>query len=363
MKVHWERNKPVQVATYAKNSTTNKIKSVWHMVHNYSVKHEKNWNSFNAQVFFFQQFVPAIPGQGCGCSSFFTDYCQKNPPNFKDHLSFRTWCRVLHNAVNQKLSAEYPDNYYPQISEEQYNYLWSSIAPRKSSRLVITVGTGTHKNILKHSRISFKEYARRHGADYIELTNEVPTAQLVSSLDSPSSQYNYTWHHNKIRVGALAAQYDQTLYLDADCIITDKCRDLFQYPGIAILDDYPILSRNKILDWIHPEINTVMASQQLPFQSYWERCLNTGVVLCTRENNPWVMPQHPLPMVHCAEQFWVDYNIKDFVSLPDLCNWQWWRGQDFWRGLQHAEIIHFANCPHPTRLELIQWAATEYGIS
>jgi len=287
-----------------------------------------------------------------------------NPISYESEADFKESCRKLHNAVNHKLSSVYADKYYPQVSAEEYNYLWNNTPPRKSSRLVITVATGKYKQLLRYTRDSFQTYASKHNADYIELTNELPTKDL---LNTPSDlindiDYNSSWHLNKIRVGSMAAQYDQTLFVDVDCIITDKCRDLFQYPGTAIVDDWSVLESKHTTEWIHPEVSMVAESQKLPAPDYWERCLNTGVVLCSRESNPWVMPKYKLPHNHCGEQFWVDLNIDDFVSLPETCNWQWWRGKDFWRGLPNAEVIHFAGCPSAERLELMKWAASEYGI-
>jgi len=362
MKISWKRNEQIVRHTHVSPSVvTSQVKSIWSLYHNYSIIHENQWNPFFAGMFFFQHFAPMVPRFGCNCSSFFINYCKENNPKFDSPEEFRLWGIDLHNTVNVKLSSEQPDNYYPQISLEEYNYLWNNTPPRKSSRLVITVATGKYKKILSYSRNSFQAYATKHGADYIELTNELPTKDLLS--DCPDDiDYNSSWHLNKIRVGSMAAQYDQTLFVDVDCIITDKCRDLFQYPGTAIVDDWSVLTNKHSTLWIHPEVSMVAKSQGLEPPDYWERCLNTGVVLCSRESNPWVMPKYKLPHNHCGEQFWVDLNIDDFVSLPETCNWQWWRGSDFWRGLPDAEVIHLAGCPSQERLELIKWAAKEYGL-
>lgn len=327
------------------------------------------WYRLHTHVFgdntkeFISNWFNERPGE-CACPKV-AAIISANPISYDSEDSFKESCRRLHNAVNEKLSSTYSDRYYPQVSSEEYNYLWRDTAPRKSPRLVITVATGKSKQLLKYSRTSFKLYAEKHGADYIELTNEIPAKDLLRADDISESMLapNTTWHFNKIRVGTMAAQYDQTLFLDADSIVTEKCRDLFQYPGIALVNDWSILCRNKVIEWVYPEYCDVIKSQNLTPLDSWERCLNTGVVVCTNVENPWVMPTKPLPMHHCAEQFWVDSNIKKFTPLPETCNWQWWRGSDFWRGLPSAEIIHFANCPYPSRLELIQWASSTYGIS
>jgi hypothetical protein len=347
MKISWKRNEPVVKHTYAASSVAPvQVKSVWNLYHRYSVAHENQWNPYLAGMFFFQHFAPMIPRFGCNCTSFFNNYCKKINPQFESPEAFRLWGIDLHNAVNAKLSLEYTGLDYPQITLEQYRTLWMNESPRKSNRLVITVATGQNaKQLLKHTRPKFAAYAARCDADYIELTNEI---------------YG-NWHLEKLRVGVFADQYDQTLFLDVDCFPTSKCRNLFEASDkIAVVNDWDVLVHNKRTDWIDPEYRLVMQSQDIEPEKEWTRCLNTGVVLCSRTFNPWIMPPKPLPGVHCAEQIWVDSRIGEFDALPETCNWQWWRGKDFWRGLPDAEIIHFANCPREERLELVKWATQTF---
>jgi hypothetical protein len=97
------------------------VKSIWSLYHKYSIIHESQWNPFFAGMFFFQHFAPMVPRFGCNCSSFFINYCKENNPKFDSPEEFRLWGIDLHNTVNVKLSSEQPDNYYPQISLEEYN--------------------------------------------------------------------------------------------------------------------------------------------------------------------------------------------------------------------------------------------------
>jgi hypothetical protein len=311
----------------------------WNQLHNYVYTDKKSADDFVESWSYVRKLY-------CRCrkSEQVLDSIQINT---ESEEAFRESCRMLHNAINTKLQADYPSRYYPQVSREEYDVLWKGIAPRKSNRAIVTVAGGIeYKKQLRISRETFKAYAEKHNADYIEITNE---------------KYR-DWKKNKIRTGEIASQYEQTLFLDVDCIITDKCQDLFQYKGIAIVDDWNTLVRNRRYDWIFPEICCVCQSQKVAEPEYWERALNTGVVLCTNKDNPWVMPTEDLPPMHCSEQVWVDYHINEFVSLPETCNWQWWRGSDFWRGIPKAEIIHFANCSGQERLDLMQWAYEEYGM-
>jgi hypothetical protein len=309
-----------------------KIASHWNALH------QHKWESAESSTQFARHWWDTIPQCDCNLEGLPKIDCESEDAYIDSK-------RVLHNAVNAKLASKYPNRDYPQVTQEQYRALWLNESPRKSSRLVITVATGHCKQLLKHTRQRFERYAEKHESDYVELTNEICES----------------WHMEKLRVGVFASQYDQTLFFDADCVVTEKCRNLFEASkGVAIVDDWSALVRNERIDWIDQEYKAVMRSQDVEPQATWERCLNTGVVLCSRESNPWVPATKPFPPVHCAEQFWVDSHIKEFVALPEVCNWQWWRGKDFWRGIPDAEIIHFANCPRPERLELIQWAVEEF---
>jgi len=310
------------------------------LISHWNTLHLNKWNSAESATQFSKAWWDDIPQCDCNLDGLPNLDCNSEE-------SYAESKRVLHNTVNAKLAAKYPQLDYPQISQEQYRALWMNQAPCKSSRLLITVATGQHcKQLLKHTRQRFKQYAEKHGADYVEITNELCD----------------TWQREKLRVGAFASQYDQTLFFDADCVVTERCRDLFSLTnGVAIVNDWDVLVCNKRTEWVDQEYRLVMRSQDVePQSSDWDRCLNTGVVLCSRNHNPWVMPVKPLPHVHCAEQFWVDSHIKEYVTLPEICNWQWWRGQDFWRGVSSAEIIHFANCPRLERLELIKWATEAF---
>lgn len=313
-------------------------RSHWHPLHEYE------WTSEQSARAFFSDWWSKRP-QTCNCSDS-ERILETNPMSFESEEAFFESGVRLHNAVNAKLSIEYPERHYPETSMAEAYAVWRGIAPRTRDRLLITVASGIpYKQLLKYSRKRFEEYAKRCDADYLEITNEAFGS----------------WHKNKIRVGHYASQYSQTLFLDADCFPTRKCRNLFEASsGIAVVNDWNTFVRNQVTSWIYPEYEMVMRSQGREPMPSWERCLNSGVLLCSKEHNPWAMPELPLPGVHCAEQFWVDAHITEYTELPEVCNWQWWRGSDFWRGLLNAEVIHFANCPQPERLELMKWAVETF---
>lgn len=310
----------------------------------WSKLHKHEWMSESQAQAFFVQWWRGRP-KTCKCEDS-EIILAENPMRFANEQEFFASGVELHNAVNAKLQAEMLEMCYPPVTIQQALSMWRSKAPCTASKLVITVATGQDaKRLLKHTGPRMQAYASQCGADYLEITNDV----------------FLNWHFNKLRVGEFAAQYEQTLFFDADAFPTHKCRNLFaESDAVAVVNDWNTLVRNRVTDWVYPEYRMVMQSQDREACSSWERCLNSGVLLCSREHNPWVMPEKPLPSVHCAEQFWVDANITEYTELDQVCNWQWWRGKDFWRGLPDAEVIHFANCPREDRLELIKWAVEEF---
>ncbi len=246
-----------------------------------------------------------------------------NPPRFNDWFP---WTVEIHNSVNAHVSV---DGSHPQFSFSDAKACWFDVAPRAKPRLVITVATGQeYCKILNATRSLMEAYAIRCDADFIALTNK--------KFED--------WKLEKFRVHAFAEQYDQTLFVDADCIIKSTCPDLFaMYPNeIAIHDDMPENAKKTNLEWAANELRSVLESQQMDDYPL-TRLLNSGLVLCTREKNPWKPPSHPLPDSHCGEQFLVDHQVgSEFVSLPVEFNLQWWMNS-FWERTDEAYVIHLAN--------------------
>ena len=204
----------------------------------------------------------------------------------------------------------------------------------KNKVLVITLGTGDEFSEILSLNRSIKEYAERIGADYVELTNKT---QLW-------------WGYEKFRVYEYAQQYDYTIYIDADCVVSANCPNLVDLLGesdVLIHNDTPFLSS---LDWMLEEKSVVYESQGLPVDteipSY---CLNTGVVVCRQSSaDIWKPPLLPLPRKHCDEQFWIEYQCLPYSVqyLPLKYNTQWWM-KDFTS--LNCDIRHYAN--DPNRLE------------
>jgi hypothetical protein len=181
-------------------------------------------------------------------------------------------------------------------------------------------------------------YADRVGADLIDLDNDTEDWGPME----------------KFRTFHFANQYQQTLFVDADCVITDRCPDLFELyanADIVALNDWSYLYKT---DWLQRERKAVADKSGLVIDSP-ERCLNSGVVLVNRSAaDIWSRPSVDIGRTHCAEQIYVEHRIANavasgatFVYLDVRANWQWWFSTHhegrFEDGLDDAWIVHFAN--------------------
>lgn len=266
-------------------------------------------------------FIDGLPNSQCGCRQWLMDYIVKNTPRFDD---WPAWTWSLHNAVNEKLNKS-------QMSWLDFEACWLDIAPRTKNRLVISVATGpSYNDLLKLTKPSMQAYAERCNADLVCLTNQ--------RFDQ--------WQREKFRVYEFAQQYDETLFVDADCLVRTTTIDLFddcKGHDVGMHDDLDRLPKT----WVFmDEYSSVMKSQGLEAtepKSIW----NSGIVYCTRDSSDiWKPPPLRLPDSHCSEQFWVHHQASKYriKSLDSVNNWQYWF-KGFADGVDRASVVHLANHP------------------
>ena len=231
----------------------------------------------------FNEWKAGIPSVGCGCQKGFADIEAELPAIFDDDVAFFERGIEWHNAVNEKLG-------YPTISMEQAYTLWRNVRPTTGrQRLVITVATGKpFRNLLDVTRASIALYARRCDADYIELTNETEN----------------WWGFEKFRVRHFAEQYDETLFVDADCVINPQAPSCFGLDApLWIHDDWDYL---KTTDWINKERDEIERTLGITMERR-DTCLNTGVVYVKRSAADfWTRPGDSMVTSHTAEQLFAE---------------------------------------------------------
>ena len=275
----------------------------------------------------FDDWIVRVPNASCSCRAWILNYIKNHPPQF-DGWDVYAW--AFHNAVNAKLGN-------PQMSWPDYQACWLGIAPMQHRRLVITVATGPKfVTLLQKTRPLFESYALRCEADFVALTNK----------------RHDQWQREKFRVFDFATQYEETLFLDVDCIVrpgTDNLFDECKGYDVGMHDDLPKIPAT--WDW-RVEYRSVLKSQEIDLGEATEsnHLWNSGVVYCTRQAAEiWRPPSSRLPDSHCSEQFFVQYQATRYKikSLSSSHNWQYWF-RDFGTGVDQAQIVHLAN--HPDKI-------------
>lgn len=223
--------------------------------------------------------------------------------------------------------------------------LWQHVRPATGrTRAIITVANGTKfVEVLKLTRPFMQAYADRVDADLIDLDNDTEDWGPME----------------KFRVWHFAKEYDEVLFLDADCVIKPDAPNIFEEcrEDICIHDDW---FRLQSTDWLARERKVVSEKSGADIYNT-SQCLNSGVVLTRKAAcDIWLKPAIDIGTTHCAEQIWLEHQIDNAVcsgatlaKLDSRWNWQWWFSTHdegaFESGLADAWIVHFANAPDRTQ--------------
>jgi hypothetical protein len=266
----------------------------------------------------WQYFIP----NRCDCQAGYQKILESLPPDFSSPDAFFAWGVQLHNAVNKKLERQ-------EMQIDQANANWRNIRPQSGkTKAIVTVATGReYLDLLEITGPTIKAYADRCRADYIALTNSTKS----------------WWGLEKFRTRHFVEQYEEVLFVDADCIIKKSCPSLFgQDCDLMIHDDAPYLQS---LDWLRSERRDVCKAIGIEYDD-GNLCLNSGVVYTRKSaNSVWTEPPETIPTSHCAEQIVVEQQaIKHGYELLDSrFNWQFYF-KNFWDEIDNAHIIHLATC-------------------
>ena len=225
------------------------------------------------------------------------------------------------------------------------------IPSKRKKRLVITVGVGDEfEEMLKLTGPLMKSYAERCDADFFALT-----------------QLTQHWPlYEKFRIRQWADAYEQTLFIDGDCLVKPCARDLFRMVPSGSVGIHDDIGLNRDNGWAVRAWDRIMLSQKLYRRMRQPMSiLNSGVVLVDRSVSfIWEAPRLPLPGVHEDEQVWIQSTIEDrcvsVFRLERAFNEQWYTQHteagnypERWHKLAcEADIVHFARCPN--RIEEIK---------
>lgn len=263
-----------------------------------------------------------IPNYDCRCREGYNQFKAADPPDFSSPMAFFHWTVRIHDAVNRKLGK-------PELTLGQALTLWRHVRPWSGkTKAIVTVATGREfLDLLQVTSPTIKAYADRCRADYIALTNAT----------------KHWWGLEKFRTRHFVEQYDEVLFIDADCIVRPEAPSLFgQDCDVLIHDDAPYLNS---LDWLRSERREVCEAIGMQYDDA-NLCLNSGVVYTRKAaSSVWAEPPSNIPNSHCAEQIVVEQQAirHGYRELDSRFNWQFYF-RDFYAGLGDAYIIHLATC-------------------
>lgn len=271
----------------------------------------------------------------CKCSAHFLELEKLHPISFESEQEFFESTVAMHNCVNGRLEK-------PVCSMERAYMLWRHKRPDTGrKRCIVSVAVGDDMlAIAKLTWPTMQAYAEKTGADFIGLDNQTED----------------WWGLEKFRTGHFAKQYEETLFLDADCVVESTAPSVFNEcrESICMLDEF---SNYKNSDWLTKERKVVSERSGVSIKD-GRTSLNSGVVLLRKcSSSVWNQPAVDIGQTHCAEQIWLGEQVANaiangnsFLSLDRRWNWQWWF-EDFAEGLKKAYIVHFSSAPN--RLEVI----------
>jgi len=296
-----------------------------------AVDGRKAWSKLHSTVLgskeIFEEFLKHVPA-GCECRKKIEAILERIPPRFDSPKEWFEFGVEFHNAVNNSLNK-------PTTTLDRAYMLWRNRRPDTGrSRAVITVANGIEfVRVLAITRPFMQAYADKVDADLIDLDNDTETWGQME----------------KFRVYHFAQQYDEVLFVDADCVITDKCPDLFaEFPGnVVIHNDYPVLKSPFIINDERRKVARLSGASIPETKSIY----NTGVVITRKPvAHIWIRPTVDIGNSHFAEQVWIEGQINrnriTVTELPHEANWQFWYGKhsqpivSFGDGIQDAWIAH-----------------------
>jgi hypothetical protein len=313
----------------------------WPALHLYSFRNANDWDPAKAKEWFSEWLRWSLP-PGCSCAVHIQATLEAFPlfdEMLTDPDSFFYWGVELHNAINARIDV---DHSHPQVPLARAREIWSRIAAagqvawfrpvddniKGGRRLVITVATGKAREWLRYTEGPMRAYAEACGADFVALKN---TTQGW-------------WGLEKFRVHAFAKQYEETLYLDADVLVTESADEsIFQtQASVSIHDEFNYLPATS---WVEASVKSVSSCiDYRPVSRLFIQSLNSGVVHCKQHGaDVWKPPTLPIPTGHVSEQTLVGINFhrmqvaKRILSPRKNC--QVWN-RSFNRILPDAHFVH-----------------------
>lgn len=212
--------------------------------------------------------------------------------------------------------------------------------------LIITVACGQeYEDMLKITGPIFKRYAEKYNADYIEITG---ATQEIGYFE-------------KFRIHPFVKQYNRTLFIDSDVIITDDAPNIFDavpedYIGIhcdyeSVYNDGAGYGHMQTFDnWKLKTAKSFLSQDEMVryLEISKNKMLNSGVVVCSKKHaDIWRGAYKPCLKNSLIEQFIVEMRIflenYDIFFLDRVWNTQVWMPNNiFFQKNIKKHFIHFS---------------------
>lgn len=202
--------------------------------------------------------------------------------------------------------------------------------PEKTSDFAVCViaANDPAMELLEVSRDSIKSYAKKCGADYIELTGD-------QCEDWPIG--------NKFRLYGVTSVYKKTVFFDCDTVIRHNTPNLFTITPddkISAYDEYHDWKDKK---WIINQYETINKVFEKPFDVNVPKfMINSGVLVIPNSCHEYYkQPSEPYPKIWCFDQQYLSMCLPDdkFFRLDRRWN-NTFATIDFWDYIESSYIFH-----------------------
>jgi hypothetical protein len=186
----------------------------------------------------------------CQCPQ--AGWCDLLQKEMTDHPPNWRWCQGL----TEEERKEYHDKVNSRVRTirrairaglvDVVNFVDDIPTPTSDYAVCVIPANQSAMDLLDITRDSIKSYAKKCGADYIELSGD---------------QHPYWPMANKYRLHKITSTYKKTLYLDCDVLVTENAPDIFQSTpddAISAYDEYENWKVKRNVEWIKTEQEMIL---------------------------------------------------------------------------------------------------------
>lgn len=247
--------------------------------------------------------------------------------------NYKNDCYFLHFADHpnkHKAIFEYYDKQKPIKDGQQYSIKFKNIDFKKYNDNAIVVISSDNKKLLNITSASHRKYAKRVGADYHLVTDNI-------NPDWPMA--------NKYLLNNYTNVYDKTLYVDSDVFIRNNAPDIFKItPDDKISihnEDYEVrcIEYGKHIQGVHNNI-----CKNLDIEPGKAKSLNCGVMVIPKScSYLYTYPKSPISAFWCFDQHYLTITLNehncDYFEIGEKFNWEYIRN-DWHDKIYEAYFIH-----------------------